>query len=61
MLKSKPAKKRRTNEYRAYQIKELAATETVRIFGVRKRATTTTEEQSAFKTYANAYTIKIFI
>ena len=55
-LKSKLAKKRRTNEYRAYQIKELAATETVRKFAVRKRATIT-EEQSAFKAYANAYTI----
>ena len=55
-LKSKLAKKRRTNEYRAYQIKELAATETVRKFAARKRATIT-EEQSAFKAYANAYTI----
>ena len=55
-LKSKLAKKRRTNEYRAYQIKELAATDTVRKFAVRKRATIT-EEQSAFKAYANAYTI----
>ena len=55
-LKSKLEKKRRTNEYRAYQIKELAATETVRKFAVRKRATIT-EEQSAFKAYANAYTI----
>ena len=55
-LKSKLEKKRRTNEYRAYQIKELAATDTVRKFAVRKRATIT-EEQSAFKAYANAYTI----
>ena len=56
-LKSKlEKKKRRTNEYRAYQIKELAATDTVRKFAVRKRATIT-EEQSAFKAYANAYTI----
>ena len=55
-LKSKLAKKRRTSEYRAYRIKELAATETVRKFAVRKRATIT-EEQSAFKAYANAYTI----
>ena len=55
-MKSKLAKKRRTNEYRAYQIKELAATETVRKFAVRKRATIT-EEQSAFKAYASAYTI----
>ena len=55
-LKSKLAKKRRTNEYRAYQIKELAATDTVRKFAIRKRATIT-EEQSAFKAYANAYTI----
>ena len=55
-LKSKLEKKRRTNEYRAYQIKELAATDTVRKFAIRKRATIT-EEQSAFKAYANAYTI----
>ena len=49
-------KKRRTNEYRAHQIKELAATDTVRKFAIRKRATIT-EELSAFKAYANAYTI----
>ena len=55
-LKSKLEKKRQTNEYRAYQIKELAATDTVRIFAIRKRATIT-EEQSASKAYANAYTI----
>ena len=55
-MKSKLAKKRRTNEYRAYQLKELAATETVTKFAVRKRAAIT-EEQSAFKAYANAYTI----
>ena len=55
-LKSKLEKKRRTNEYRAYQTKELAATDTVRKYAVRKRATIT-EEQSAFKAYANAYTI----
>ena len=55
-LKSKLEKKRQTNEYRAYQIKELAATDTVRNFAIRKRATIT-EEQSAFKAYANAYTI----
>ena len=55
-LKSKLEKKRRTNEYRAYQIKELAATDTVRKFAIRKRAAIT-EEQSAFKAYANAYTI----
>ena len=54
-LKSKLEKKR-TNEYRAYQIKELAATDIVRKFAIRKRATIT-EEQSAFKAYANAYTI----
>ena len=60
-LKSKLEKKRRTNEYRAYQIKELAATDTVRKFAIRKRATIT-EEQSAFKAYANAYnTSQIFI
>ena len=55
-LKSKLEKKRQTNEYRVYQIKELAATDTVRKFAIRKRATIT-EEQSAFKAYANAYTI----
>ena len=55
-LRSKLEKKRQTNEYRAYQIKELAATDTVRKFAIRKRATIT-EEQSAFKAYANAYTI----
>ena len=55
-LKSKLEKKRQTNEYRAYQIKELAATDTVRKLAIRKRATIT-EEQSAFKAYANAYTI----
>ena len=55
-LKSKLEKKRQTNEYRAYQIKELAATDTVRKFAIRKRATIS-EEQSAFKAYANAYTI----
>ena len=55
-LKSKLEKKRQTNEHRAYQIKELAATDTVRKFAIRKRATIT-EEQSAFKAYANAYTI----
>ena len=51
-LKSKIEKKRRTNEYRAYQIKELAATDTFKKNAVRKRATIT-----AFKAYANAYTI----
>ena len=55
-LKSKLEKKRQTNEYRAYQMKELAATDTVRKFAIRKRATIT-EEQSAVKAYANAYTI----
>ena len=50
-LKSKLEKKRQTNEYRAYQIKELAATDTVRKFAIRKRATIT------FNAYANAYTI----
>ena len=55
-LKSKLEKKRQTNEYRAYQIKELAATDTVKTIAIRKRATIT-EEQSAFKAYANAYTI----
>ena len=55
-LKNKLEKKRQTNEYRAYQIKELAATDTVRKFAIRKRATIT-EEQSAFKAYANAFTI----
>ena len=56
-LKSKLEKKKKTNEYRAYQIKEQSATETVKKFAIRKRATTTTEEQSAFKSYSNAYTI----
>ena len=55
-MKSKFAKKTRTHEYRAHQIKELAATDTARKFAIRKRATIT-EEQSAFKAYANAYTI----
>ena len=55
-MKIKLEKKRRTHEYRAYQIKELAATDTVRKFAIRQRATIT-EEQSAFKAYANAYTI----
>ena len=55
-LKSKIEKKRRTNEYRAYQMKELAATDTVRKFAARKRATIT-EEQNVFKAYANAYTV----
>ena len=50
-MKSKLEKKRQTNEYRAYQIKELAATDTVRKFAIRKRATIT------FNAYANAYTI----
>ena len=38
-LKSKLEKKRKTHEYRAYQIKELAATDTVKKFAIRKRAT----------------------
>ena len=40
-LKIKIEKKRRTNEYRAYQIKELAATDTFKNIAVRKRATIT--------------------
>ena len=60
-LKSELESKRKTNEYRAYQIKELAATDTVKKFAIRRRATIT-EENSAFKAYANAYTISnIFI
>ena len=55
-MKRELEKKKRTNEYRAFQIKELEATDTVRKFAVRKRATIT-EEQSAFKAHANAYTI----
>ena len=55
-MKSKLEKKRQTNAYRAYQITELSATDTVKKFAIRKRATIT-EEQSAFKAYANAYTI----
>ena len=55
-MKTKLEKKRQTHEYRAYQVKELAATDTVKKFAIRKRATIT-EEQSAFKAYANAYTI----
>ena len=52
-LKSKFEKKRKTNEYKAYQIKEQSATDTVKKIAIRKTATTT-EEQSAFKAYANA-------
>ena len=37
-LKSKLEKKRQTNEYRAYQIKELAATDTVRKFAIKKKS-----------------------
>ena len=55
-MKTKLEKKRQTHEYRAYQVKELAATDTVKKIAIRKRATIT-EEQSAFKAYANAYTI----
>ena len=36
-LKSKLEKKRQTNEYRANQIKELAATDTVRKFAIGKK------------------------
>ena len=55
-LKSELESKRKTNEYRAYQIKELAATDTVQKFAISRRATIT-EENNAFKAYANAYTI----
>ena len=55
-MKSKLEKKRKTNEYRAYQIKEQSATDTVKKYAIRKRATIT-EERSAFKSYSNAYTI----
>ena len=55
-LKSELESKRKTNEYRAYQIKELAATDTVKKFAKRRRATII-EENNAFKAYANAYTI----
>ena len=55
-MKSELESKRKTNEHRAYQIKELAATDTVKKFAIRRRATIT-EENSAFKAYANAYTI----
>ena len=54
--KSELESTRKTNEYRAYQIKELAATDTVKKFAIRRRATIT-EETSAFKAYANAYII----
>ena len=53
-MKSKLEKKRKTNEYRAYQIKEQSATDAVK--QMEKRATRT-EERSAFKSYSNAYTI----
>ena len=56
-LKSKLEKKRKTHEYRAYQIKELAATDTVKKFCHKKKSNNITEEQSAFKAHANAYTI----
>ena len=59
-LKSKLEKKRRTNEYRAYQIKELAATDTVRKFAIRKRATIT-EEQSDLKRMPMLTPSQIFI
>ena len=55
-LKSELESKRKTNEYRAYQIKELAATDAVKKFAISRRATIT-EEHRAFKAYANAYTI----
>ena len=55
-MTSKLEKKRQTHAYRAYQMTELAATDTVKKIAIGKRATIT-EEQSAFKAYANAYTI----
>ena len=51
-MKSELESKRKTNEYRAYQIKELAATHTVQKFAISRRATIT-EESDAFKAYAN--------
>ena len=45
-----------TNKYRAYQQKEREATNTVLKHAIKKKATIT-EERSAFKAYANAYTI----
>ena len=55
-LKSELESKRTTNEYRAYQIKELAATGTVKKFAIRRR-TAITEENNAFKAYANVYAV----
>ena len=54
-LKSKE-KKRKTNEYRAYLIKEQSASGTVKKKCCKKKSNNT-QEQSAFKAYANAYTI----
>ena len=59
-FKNKLERKRKTNEYRACQIKEQSATDTVKKNAIRKRAKIT-EDQSAFKSYSNAYTISIFI
>ena len=45
-----------TNEYKANQVRERVGTRTVLKHAIKKKATIT-EERSAFKTYANAYTI----
>ena len=60
MLKSELESKRKTNEYKAYQIKELAATDTVKKIAIRRRASIA-EENRAFKAYANAYTMTYFL
>ena len=45
-----------TNEYKANQVRERVGTRTVLKHAIKKKATIT-EERSAFKAYANAYTI----
>ena len=47
---------KKTNEYKANQIRERVSTRTVLKHAIKKKATIT-EERSAFKAYANAYTI----
>ena len=47
---------KKTNEYKANQIRERVGTRTVLKHAVKKKATIT-EERSAFRAYANAYTI----
>ena len=59
-FKNKLESKRKTNEYRACQIKEQSATDTVQKITIRQRAKIT-EDQNAFKSSSNAYTISIFI